>query len=121
VPVNEGSKPAADHHSLWLGGLQVTWDAPEEGSAQVRLQGDLDNLTVPVFQEVLQALYEARCFVVRLDLAGLEFIDSSGLGAVVGAWRYCQARQGRVTASSPSVAVRRLMDMTGISGFLLTA
>jgi anti-anti-sigma factor len=109
-----------DHFSLSLGGLRVTWDAPLDRGVQIHLQGDLDTVTVPVFQEVLDTLYKQECFVIRLDLAHLEFIDSSGLGALVGAWRYCREHDGHVTATGPTVPVRRLMDMTGISTFLLT-
>jgi anti-anti-sigma factor len=108
-----------DHFSLSLGGLHLTWDAPQGRGVQVHLQGDLDTVTVPVFQEVLDTLYKQECFVIRLDLTQLEFIDSSGLGAMVGAWRHCRDREGNVTASGPTVSVRRLMDMTGISTFLL--
>jgi anti-anti-sigma factor len=109
-----------DHFSLSLGGLQVLWDAPLDGAAQAHLQGDLDSLTVPVLREVLDTLYHQQCFVIRLDLTHLVFIDSSGLGALVGAWRHCREHDGRVTVSSPTTSVRRLMDMTGISSFLLT-
>ncbi len=109
-----------DHFSLSLGGLHLTWDAPAERGAQIHLQGDLDTVTVSVFQEVLDTLYKQECFVIRLDLAHLEFIDSSGLGAMVGAWRHCRDHEGHVTATAPTVPVRRLMDMTGISTFLLS-
>jgi anti-sigma B factor antagonist len=114
-----------DHFSLSLGGLRLTWDTPQDSDTlqstgvQVHVQGDLDTVTVPVFQEVLDGLYQQGCFVVRLDLAHLEFIDSSGLGAMVGAWRHCREHEGQVTALAPTVSVRRLMDMTGISTFLL--
>ncbi len=109
----------SDHFSLSLGGLHLTWDAPAERGVQVHLQGDLDTVTVSVFQEVLDMLYKQECFVIRLDLAQLDFIDSSGLGAMVGAWRHCQQHEGDVSATAPTVPVRRLMDMTGISTFLL--
>jgi anti-anti-sigma factor len=111
----------ADRYTLTLGGLRVSWDAPHEGAVSLSLHGDLDNVTVPVLRQVLDTLYEQRCFVIRLDLSQLAFIDSSGLGALVGAWRHCKQEDGEVSASNPTVPVRRLMDMTGISTFLLTS
>ena len=57
---------------------------------------------------------------MRLDLGRLELIDSSGLGALVGAWRRCAQQEGAVTVVHPTSAVRQLMDMTGISKFLLS-
>lgn len=110
----------AEGYSLSLGGLQVHWDVPPEGhTADVTLEGDLDNLSVPVFREALDALYAHQCFEVRLDLKALAFTDSSGLGAMVGAWRRCQREGGTLSVSNPSPSVRRLMDMTGISKLLL--
>jgi stage II sporulation protein AA (anti-sigma F factor antagonist) len=110
-----------DRFTLSLGGLQVRWEAPTETGAEIALDGDLDNLSVPVLREALDALYAADCFTIRLDLAGLSFTDSSGLGAMVGAWRRCQREGGSLSVSNPSIAVRRLMDMTGISKLLLPA
>ncbi|HWG73417.1 MAG TPA: STAS domain-containing protein [Acidimicrobiales bacterium] len=108
-----------DSFTLSLGGLQVRWGTPGEQRAEVSLDGDLDNLSVPVLREALDALYAQGCFEIRLDLTDLAFTDSSGLGAMVGAWRRCQREGGTVSVVNPSPSVRRLMDMTGISKLLL--
>jgi anti-anti-sigma factor len=109
----------ADGYTLSLGGLEVRWQAPAEGTVRLDLQGELDNLSVPVLRQALDSVYAVECWNVRLDLAGLEFIDSSGLGALVGAWRRCAQQQGSVTVLNPTSTVKQLMDMTGISKFLL--
>ena len=106
-------------HTLSLGGLQVRWDAPAKGTARLHLQGDLDSLSVPVLRQALDSLYAAGCYALRLDLEHLAFIDSSGLGALVGAWRRCSQHEGNLSVSNPTIAVKQLMDMTGISKFLL--
>lgn len=111
----------ADRFSLSLGGLQVRWEQPDGTSAEVVLEGDLDNLSVPVLREALESLYAQDCFHIELNLAGLSFTDSSGLGAMVGAWRRCQREGGSLLVRNPSAGVRRLMDMTGISKLLLPA
>ena len=109
----------ADGFTLSLGGLQVHWQAPLDGAVRLDLQGELDNLSVPVLRQALDAVYAEGCYQVRMDLAGLEFIDSSGLGALVGAWRRCAQQEGSVVVVNPSATVKQLMDMTGISKFLL--
>ena len=110
-----------DSFTLSLGGLHVRWETPGETGATVALEGDLDNLSVPVLREALDAIYKEECFAILLDLGGLSFTDSSGLGAMVGAWRRCQREGGSLSVSNPSASVRRLMDMTGISKLLLPA
>ncbi len=111
----------SDHFTLSLGGLHVAWETPGAHGAVLTLDGDLDNLSVPVLREALDAIYAAGCFTILLDLGNLAFTDSSGLGAMVGAWRRCQREGGNLTVANPSPSVRRLMDMTGISKLLLPA
>lgn len=109
----------ADSYLLSLGGLKVGWQRPEGGPGRVRLQGELDTLSVPVLRQTVDALYATGCFQITLDLTGLTFIDSSGLGALVAVWRRCQSEEGGATVVNPSAVVRRLMDMTGIARFLI--
>ncbi len=110
-----------DRNLLSLGGLRVSW-APSEGKpVRIRLDGELDNLSVPVLRQTVDGLYHEGCFQISLDLAGLTFIDSSGLGALVAVWRRCQREGGWTVVVNPSEAVRRLMDMTGIAKFLIPA
>lgn len=108
-----------DRYTLSLGGLRVGWESPPRAAALVSLAGDLDSLSIPVLQQALDAIYAEACHDIRLELGALEFIDSSGLGALVGAWRYCHERGGTVIACNPRAPVRRLMDMTGIAPMLL--
>lgn len=105
--------------SLSSGGLHVRWDRPEGPEARVRLEGELDGLSVPVLNQALDRLFDAGCTGLRLDLGALTFVDSSGLGALVGAWRRCQSLGGVATATDTSALVKELMDVTGISRFLL--
>ncbi len=111
----------ADRFSLALGGFQVRWQTPTGSIAHLSLDGDLDSLSVPVLRQAVRSLHDAGHFALSFDLAQLRFIDSSGLGSLVEAWRSGQESGSQVTATNPTTAVRRLMDMTGISKFLLSS
>jgi anti-sigma B factor antagonist len=104
---------------LSLGGLRVTWADPVDGEARVGLSGDLDSLSLPVLNRTFEGLYGGGCRRIVVDLAGLAFIDSSGLGALVAAWRRCRDEGGAFNAVNPTKPVQRLMELTGISKFLL--
>ena len=108
-----------DSYVMSLGGLQVGWSDPAGGAAHVRLEGELDNLSVPVLRQTVDTLFDGGCFQIRLDLAALSFIDSSGLGALVSIWRRCDRDGGQATVTEASEPVRRLLDMTGITAFLI--
>jgi anti-sigma B factor antagonist len=110
-----------DTYLLSLGGLKVGWQRPESGSARIKLEGELDSLSLPALRQSVDTLYASGCFDISLDLTELTFIDSTGLGALVAVWRRCQREAGRATVINPSEAVRRLMDMTGIARFLISA
>lgn len=51
-----------------------------------------------------------RCFV--LNLSGVEYIDSSGLGQLVSIWVSCKNRRGHLTLLNPTKRVRRLFEIT---------
>ena len=53
-----------------------------------------------------------------LDLAGVTFIDSSGLRVLVEAHQARTARGSRLVLRSPSASVQRLLEISGLAGHL---
>lgn len=86
-----------------------------EGQRTVyRLGGDLDALGAPRLRGVLLAeAAEGREGVI--DLSGVHFIDSSGIGVLVGALKRYTAAGNTLVLRGPSSSLRRVLDMTGLS------
>ena len=101
--------------TLSLGGLEVRCAEPLDGATPVELRGELDSVSVPVLREALDRVFGAGASSLRIGMRGVSFIDSSGLGALVGAWRTCNGRGGTVEVVDPSEIVRQLLDLTGVS------
>ena len=78
------------------------------------LQGEIDSYTAPDLAERLGG--EPPIEVV--DLAGVTFIDSSGLRAIVEAHQARSAAGTRLVLRSPSAAVQRLLEISGLAGHL---
>jgi anti-sigma B factor antagonist len=80
------------------------------------LGGDLDLATVPMLQEHLD---RATCSgaVVVIDLAGLGFIDSSGLEVLVRADRQLRASSGQLVLLGGSRAVYRAFELAGVDRY----
>ena len=79
-----------------------------------RLSGDLDALNVPRLRAILmEHASDDRDTVI--DLAGLQFIDSSGLGVLVGALKRYQAAGRRLSLRSPTPSLQRVLEMTGLA------
>ncbi|MDP9071450.1 MAG: STAS domain-containing protein [Actinomycetota bacterium] len=88
----------------------------ENGEVLVCLAGELDMYTAPALQERLEeVIAEPGTSAVVLELSRLSFIDSSGLSAIVMASRKLGDRGGELNLSGPSPAVRRVLEITGIS------
>jgi anti-anti-sigma factor len=94
---------------------------PLEGGSGFRVSGELDLLTVPQLRDVLRDLSDLERDVV-LDVAGVSFVDSSGLGLLIAMARATKARGPSLILRSPSPAVRRLLGIAipeGVPGLVV--
>ena len=73
--------------------------------------GDLDAFTVSQFRQALAELASARRLVIDLD--GVPFVDSAGLGALIGGIRRVRELGGQVTVACSRPALTRLLHTTG--------
>jgi anti-sigma B factor antagonist len=76
-----------------------------------RLSGEIDAHTAPNLATALAALPEG---VVRVDMAEVSFIDSSGLRVLMEAMTKARERGGDLVVSQPSPAVARLIEISGL-------
>lgn len=83
----------------------------------VRLAGELDLRTAPAFRaRIQQEMAEGeKLRHLILDLRRVTFIDSSGVGAILGRWRDIRAtRAGKVVVFGPRPNVRRVLEFAGL-------
>ena len=74
-------------------------------------EGDLDAYTVGKFRTTLGELEdEAR---IIIDLTEVPFMDSAGLGALIGYMRRARENKHRVAVTSSRPAITRLLHTTG--------
>jgi anti-sigma B factor antagonist len=76
----------------------------------------LDLAGVPDLRSQLAALV-AEGGRVTIDLSELSFIDSTGLGLMLGTQRTAAETGCEVVFRRPQPAVRRLLEITGTDGF----
>jgi anti-anti-sigma factor len=75
--------------------------AEQDGWVVVTVSGEMDLISSPaVRQKVHDAVAEGRRSVV-LDLAGVRFCDSSGVGVLIGARRLMRSCDGRLRIVLP--------------------
>lgn len=74
--------------------------------------GDLDVGSAPSLRAtIIEHLPRADGHLV-LDLAGVHFIDSMGLGALIGGLKRARAQGGDLRLAAPSDAVARILELT---------
>lgn len=81
----------------------------------IRLFGEIDHHSaVSVRSEIDGLIFEVRPRRVILDLSRVSFMDSSGLGLIMG--RYSLAKQlgGALLLRSPTSAVMRILSLAGM-------
>lgn len=91
----------------------------EGGHAVVALRGELDMASAPELEACLQRLRANRVLHVTVDLAGLDFCDSSGLATFLRFRRDAERGGSSLVLRSPRANVRRLLELTGADALLL--
>ena len=77
----------------------------------LRPKGELDAYSVAQFREALASHAAAGRLVV--DLCGVPFMDSAGLGALIGGIRRIRENEGRVVVYCDGATLLRLLHTTG--------
>ena len=89
-------------------------ESDREGVRLLEVFGELDLATAPRLCSALDAARAHRVRRVVVDLTGVDFCDSTGLRALIGASTELRVGGGRLAiACLPGGAVARLFDIVG--------
>jgi anti-sigma B factor antagonist len=91
-----------------------------DGTAVVEVSGDLDCYSSPQLRAAFVELADEGVRRVVLDVGGTQFVDSTGLGVLVGAKRRFHSLGGDLLLRSLSPATARLLEVTGLAGVFET-
>lgn len=81
----------------------------------VSLSGELDHHCAAETRAALEALLrDPEITVLCLDMGKVSFMDSSGLGVILGRYRTMSARGGKLTIACAGKYVDRILRMSGI-------
>jgi len=78
------------------------------------LRGEVDVYTAPALKDKLVDLIESGCTNVVVDLEGVSFIDSSGLGVLVSGLRRARERDGAVRIVCTRENILKIFRITGL-------
>lgn len=94
--------------------------ARDDSCVTLALSGEFDLGNISILRIALaDHILHGRC-VIRLDMSGVEYMDSTMMGALVEAHRECHDKGGSLILTDVPERVTRLLRMGGLDGLLLT-
>jgi anti-anti-sigma factor len=91
---------------------------PEPGAAmtvEVRVSGFLDAHTVTSFEKTVGDLLERQYNKFIVNVAGLNYISSAGIGALMVLLQQLRRRDGEMVILQPSAKVHKILDLLGFT------
>ncbi|MBQ8955065.1 MAG: anti-sigma factor antagonist [Clostridia bacterium] len=87
----------------------------KNGTVRVRLAGELDHRRAAEIRGELDGLIaDPSVRHLVFDMSGLEFMDSSGIGMLIGRYKLMKARGGSVGVMPGGPRVDRIMALSGL-------
>ena len=81
-------------------------------------KGEVDISTAPQLREFLDGAYQEIKADILLHLDELNYIDSTGLGVIIGAFGRMQINENRITLINPKDNIRKLLNITSLDRIL---
>jgi anti-sigma B factor antagonist len=97
--------------------LKIRLDAAHPGTRVFCLQGELEISEVGLLKDtLLPEIRRGACVVI--DLSGLTYMDSAGLGVLIAAYKQAQKAGTILSLAAPPPEVSHVLAITGLDRFL---
>ena len=81
----------------------------------VAVRGEVDIATAPKLREKLVELASQGAQKVVVDLEGVEFLDSTGLGVLIGGMKRLRGLDGDLTLVCTQPRILKVFEITGLN------
>lgn len=86
-----------------------------DGVVVIRLKGELDHHAVEQIRNEIESRLEMNRYRgLVISFSGIDFMDSSGLGLILGRYRTMTQHQGKMALCEVSPALQKLFELSGI-------
>lgn len=83
--------------------------------AVVDVKGEVDVYTAPKLREQLIELVSEGSYDIVVNLEGVDFLDSTGLGVLVGALKRVKAHEGDLALVCTQDKILKIFKITGLT------
>jgi anti-sigma B factor antagonist len=96
--------------------MELGIDVRKFGShSVVEVKGEIDVYTAPKLREKLIELVSEGSYDVVVNLEGVDFLDSTGLGVLVGALKRVKAHDGSLSLVCTQDKILKIFKITGLT------
>lgn len=94
--------------------LTMTSRTPNETTRILDLSGEVDVYTSPQLKQDLVQLAESGVKHVIINLSKVEYLDSTGLGVLIGGLKRMREHDGNMALVGPGMRILRIFEITGL-------
>ncbi|TAM61285.1 anti-sigma factor antagonist [bacterium] len=88
---------------------------PADGETRViDLVGEIDVYTSPAVKDAITQLIDEGHYHLLINLEGVRYIDSTGLGVLIGALKRVREHAGSVSLVCANPQIKKIFDITGL-------
>lgn len=96
--------------------MDIVLDSRPEGSwTVIDVKGEVDVYTAPKLREKIVDLVTQGSYRLVVDLEGVEFMDSTGLGVLVGGLKRVKSHGGTLALVCTKPKILKVFSITGLS------
>jgi anti-sigma B factor antagonist len=89
-----------------------------DGVGVIRPEGRLNMVSAPQFANMVRELVTDGCARIVIDLSATDFIDSSGLGALVASLKVARQAGGDLRLAATTEQVNTVLQLTNLNRIL---
>jgi anti-sigma B factor antagonist len=98
--------------------VELTLTATPGPATVATVAGGIDLHTAPGLRTRVLELIDQGDHHLILDLSGVDFCDSAGLGALIGIWHGAQEAGGSLALAAVPDRLMRMLTLTGVDSLL---
>jgi anti-sigma B factor antagonist len=97
--------------------MQLTVEARsvQDGTAVIALGGEVDVYTSPRLKQEMVDLLNKGITRLVIDLSAVEYLDSTGLGVLIGGLKRARERDGDLRLICDNLRILRIFEITGLT------
>jgi anti-sigma B factor antagonist len=94
--------------------LTINSRTPNETTRILEIEGEIDVYTSPQLKQEIVKLAEGGVKHLIINLSKVEYLDSTGLGVLIGGLKRLREAEGNLVLVGPALRILRIFEITGL-------